>query len=96
MRALLEELPDEATIGVVTPFTPQADELRAQLRQYGRQRVRVGTVHTFQGGERDVMVFSSSPVKACTTARSAGSTASSTSGTSPSPAPAATSSWSAT
>lgn len=58
VRALLEELPDEATIGVVTPFTPQADELRAQLKQYGRQRVRVGTVHTFQGGERDVMVFS--------------------------------------
>ncbi|MEU9168732.1 C-terminal helicase domain-containing protein [Streptomyces sp. NPDC048420] len=36
---------------------PQADELRDQLRQYDQQRVRVGTVHTFQGGERDVMVF---------------------------------------
>ncbi|MGW2651002.1 caspase, EACC1-associated type [Streptomyces sp. NPDC001393] len=58
VRALLEQLPDEATIGVVTPFKPQADELRGRLKQYDRQRVRVGTVHTFQGGERDVMVFS--------------------------------------
>ncbi|MFI6442237.1 DEAD/DEAH box helicase [Streptomyces sp. NPDC050759] len=58
VRTLLEQLPEDATIGVVTPFKPQADELRAQLRQYDQQRVRVGTVHTFQGGERDVMVFS--------------------------------------
>ncbi|MDC0766476.1 AAA domain-containing protein [Streptomyces sp. HD] len=49
---------DEATIGVVSLFTPQADELRAKLRQYGRQCVRVGIVHTFQGGECAVMVSS--------------------------------------
>jgi len=58
VHTLLEQLPHEATIGVVTPFKPQADELRAHLSQYDRHRVRVGTVHTFQGGERDVMVFS--------------------------------------
>nr|WSY56279.1 AAA domain-containing protein [Streptomyces sp. NBC_00886] len=58
VRNLFEHLPAEATIGVVTPFRGQADELRDELRQYDEQRVRIGTVHTFQGGERDVMVFS--------------------------------------
>ncbi|MGP3951938.1 DEAD/DEAH box helicase [Streptomyces sp. 7N604] len=58
VRDLLEHLPAEATIGVVTPFKGQAEELRSQLRRYDQERLRVGTVHTFQGGERDVMVFS--------------------------------------
>ncbi|MCC5479516.1 AAA domain-containing protein [Streptomyces sp. JA03] len=58
VRYLLEQLPPEATIGVVTPFRAQADALRNRLSRYGEERLRVGTVHTFQGGERDVMVFS--------------------------------------
>jgi AAA domain/Caspase domain len=59
VRHLLEVLPagTGATIGVVTPFKAQADLLRRKLRPYA-DRVRTGTVHTFQGGERDVMVFS--------------------------------------
>ncbi|MEU9057942.1 AAA domain-containing protein [Streptomyces sp. NPDC048430] len=55
---LLEQLPPEATVGVVTPFAPQAEALRKRLRPYDEERLRIGTVHTFQGGERDVMVFS--------------------------------------
>lgn len=58
VRCLLEQLPPEATVGVVTPFAPQAEALRKRLRPYDEERLRVGTVHTFQGGERDVMVFS--------------------------------------
>ncbi|MFD4023100.1 AAA domain-containing protein [Streptomyces sp. NPDC058576] len=58
VRYLLEQLPPEATVGVVTPFAPQAEALRKRLRPYDEERLRVGTVHTFQGGERDVMVFS--------------------------------------
>ncbi|MFE9402250.1 AAA domain-containing protein [Streptomyces sp. NPDC006530] len=54
---LLEQLPPEATVGVVTPFAPQAEALRRRLRPYDERRLRIGTVHTFQGGERDVMVF---------------------------------------
>ncbi len=55
---LLDQLPPEATVGVVTPFAPQAEALRKRLRPYDEERLRIGTVHTFQGGERDVMVFS--------------------------------------
>lgn len=55
---LLKRLPGEATVGLVTPFKGQADEVRSRLRLHDPERLRVGTVHTFQGGERDVMVFS--------------------------------------
>ncbi|MFH8219657.1 AAA domain-containing protein [Streptomyces sp. NPDC018057] len=58
VRYLLEQLPPEATVGVVTPFTAQAEALRKRLQPYDGERLRIGTVHTFQGGERDVMVFS--------------------------------------
>jgi superfamily I DNA and/or RNA helicase len=53
---LLEQLPTGSNVGVVTPFTAQA----ALLKKYwhGDDRVRVGTVHTFQGAQRDAMVFS--------------------------------------
>lgn len=56
VRHLLARLPVEATVGVVTPFKAQADTIHGSLDV--DQRLRVGTVHTFQGGERDVMVFS--------------------------------------
>ncbi|MEQ4725823.1 AAA domain-containing protein [Nonomuraea sp. B19D2] len=58
VQQLLARLPADATIGVVTPFRGQAEELHRRLSRYGHERLRVGTVHTFQGGERDVMVFS--------------------------------------
>jgi superfamily I DNA and/or RNA helicase len=41
----------------VTPYRAQADELQKRRCPTG-QRVRVGTAHTFQGGERDVVVLS--------------------------------------
>ncbi|WP_406690721.1 DEAD/DEAH box helicase [Saccharopolyspora sp. ID03-671] len=53
---LLAHLPDKATIGVVTPFKAQQRLLERHWQT--DDRVRVGTVHTFQGGERDAMVFS--------------------------------------
>lgn len=48
-------------IGVVTPFRAQATRMKTLLRQSGNSEfanVRVGTAHTFQGGERDTIVFS--------------------------------------
>ncbi|MEU6825574.1 AAA domain-containing protein [Streptomyces atriruber] len=62
VRGRLQDLPPEATIGVVTPFKGQAEELRRRLREIqdpaAPERLRIGTVHTFQGGQRDLMVFS--------------------------------------
>ncbi len=52
------------TIGVVTPFRAQADAVEEMLiaafRREERRRhaVRAGTVHAFQGNERDVVVLS--------------------------------------
>jgi hypothetical protein len=48
-------LPPDTTIGVVTPFRAQAELIRRKLNGH---RVRVGTVHVFQGGECDIMLFS--------------------------------------
>ncbi|MFB6532835.1 AAA domain-containing protein [Streptomyces noursei] len=53
---LLAGLPPDATLGVVTPFRAQKETLARMWRD--DDRVRVGTVHTFQGGQRDVMVLS--------------------------------------
>ncbi|OLL71351.1 DNA helicase [Pseudonocardia sp. Ae168_Ps1] len=54
---LIRDLPDTATIGVVTPYRAQAELVTELAGQFG-DRVQVGTAHKFQGGERDVMVLS--------------------------------------
>ncbi|WP_062214463.1 AAA domain-containing protein [Streptomyces sp. NBRC 109706] len=53
---LLARLPRDAKVGVVTPFKAQAVALARMWPD--DKRVRVGTVHAFQGGQRDVMVLS--------------------------------------
>ncbi|MEU1801390.1 AAA domain-containing protein [Streptomyces sp. NPDC019937] len=53
---LLARLPQDATVGVVTPFRAQKQALARVW--HDDDRVRVGTVHAFQGGQRDVMVLS--------------------------------------
>ncbi len=49
-----------ADIGIVTPFRGQADRLRKLVERLRipEGRVLVGTIHTYQGDERDVMIFS--------------------------------------
>ncbi len=54
VKYVIQELP-EATVGVVTPYKAQAERIAWQWRD--EPRVRVGTVHTFQGSERDVIIF---------------------------------------
>jgi len=61
LRTLLAERPTGLDIGVVTPYRAQRDALRSALHRLGTvpdELVRVGTAHAFQGGERDVMIFS--------------------------------------
>ncbi|MGV9414772.1 caspase, EACC1-associated type [Nocardia sp. NPDC003693] len=50
-------LPDDATVGVITPFKAQASAIRQRLGPHF-DHVAIGTVHTFQGGECDVIIFS--------------------------------------
>jgi len=59
-RWLLQALPATATIGIVTPFKAQADLIGRELGDLGAAaaRVRIGTVHTFQGGQCDAILFS--------------------------------------
>lgn len=53
-----------ASVGVVTPFRDQADALERTIAEQVDDEVisslslRVGTVHAFQGGERDVIIAS--------------------------------------
>ena len=50
------------SVGVVTPFAPQARAILSALRREGvdvrRERIEVATAHRFQGDERDVIYFS--------------------------------------
>lgn len=52
------------TVGVVTPFSAQASLIdRLAVQRFGRDHLgdvdfRSGTAHSFQGDERDVMIFS--------------------------------------
>ena len=55
------------SIGVLSPFRPQIDAIRAAIRAEGaafdralleNHRLRLGTAHSFQGEERDVMLLS--------------------------------------
>ncbi|WP_214407002.1 AAA domain-containing protein [Pseudonocardia lacus] len=55
-RRLLERLPRTATVGIVTPYRAQADELARRFA--GEPRVSVGTPSSFQGHEHDAMVLS--------------------------------------
>lgn len=48
----------EDLVGIITPFTHQADLLRRQLHQAGLPCLTVGTVHALQGAERPVVIFS--------------------------------------
>ncbi|MEU4721018.1 AAA domain-containing protein [Nonomuraea dietziae] len=46
----------DISVGIVTPFRAQREFLEKSL--VGDDHIRAGTAHTFQGGERDVVVLS--------------------------------------
>jgi len=70
LEALCEaqkDLPLEwvSSVGILSPFRAQVDALRALLQQHPqaltfqqRHRLLIGTAHSFQGEERDVMLLS--------------------------------------
>lgn len=64
--SLLDQLQDstvpDTTIGVITPYKGQANMLRAMKAERNYpvafdNRIRIGTVHTFQGSECDIIIF---------------------------------------
>lgn len=50
----------ESEIGVISPFRIQADRLQSKLKSQWQEfdKQSVGTVHTFQGGEKKVIILS--------------------------------------
>lgn len=48
----------EKSIGVITPFTNQKDCINEVLKSKGISNVTCGTVHAFQGDEKDIILFS--------------------------------------
>ncbi len=56
-------LRDNWTMGIVTPYKRQRNYIESLLRENGSfdmiaDRLKVGTIHTFQGSEADIMIFS--------------------------------------
>ena len=64
LRKLLVDQDYDGSVGVISPFRPQVaamwEALRSQLPNevLGRSGLRVGTVDSFQGQERDLILFS--------------------------------------
>jgi hypothetical protein len=52
-----KENPDKS-IGVITPFANQKNLINEQLKNNGLTNVSCGTVHAFQGDEKDTVLFS--------------------------------------
>lgn len=62
LDTLSEDKNADFTIGVITPYKGQVSLLRALKRERGYDdhfdsRVKIGTVHTFQGSECDIIIF---------------------------------------
>lgn len=51
-------LNQDKTIGVITPFVNQKNEIERCLKENHLKNVSCGTVHAFQGDEKDVVLFS--------------------------------------
>lgn len=48
----------DKSIGVITPFVNQKNLIEEELKKEGIENVVCGTVHAFQGDEKDVVLFS--------------------------------------
>lgn len=48
----------EKNIGIITPFVNQKEMINNALKENGLNNITCGTVHSFQGDEKDVVLFS--------------------------------------
>lgn len=44
-------------IGIITPYRAQASHIRKSLQLKKKSDIEVGTIHTFQGREKEVIIF---------------------------------------
>lgn len=52
------KLNKDKSIGIITPFANQKELITNALKQNGLNNITCGTVHAFQGDEKDVILFS--------------------------------------
>jgi len=59
-RAILEQLPEDRDLGLISPYAPQVSELQSECDKLGvdRKRTRIASVDRYQGMERDIMIHS--------------------------------------
>ena len=58
----LKPVDDKTLLGIITPFKAQSMMIKRKLKKANpklARKISVGTVHTFQGAERKVIIFSS-------------------------------------
>ena len=60
IQAIIEDIriKKPASVGIITPFRNQADSIRELVKQENLKNVDVGTIHTFQGDEKDTIYLS--------------------------------------
>lgn len=60
VKYILEQYKDakKPTIAIITPFKKQKVELENRLKELSIKDIKVGTVHAFQGQQKDYIIFS--------------------------------------
>ncbi|MCA1026585.1 AAA family ATPase [Cytobacillus kochii] len=58
LKAMYPKINHKNILGIITPFKQQVSEIKKALPEHIKKLVDVGTVHTFQGGERQVIIMS--------------------------------------
>ena len=53
----------DQSVGIITPFVRQKELINAVLKEHKIENITCGTVHAFQGDEKDVILFSTAITK---------------------------------
>lgn len=58
LKAVYSKTDPKNILGIITPFKMQVSAIKKELPNELKSLVSVGTVHTFQGGERNIIIMS--------------------------------------
>ncbi|RAK12612.1 superfamily I DNA and/or RNA helicase [Halanaerobium saccharolyticum] len=58
IKKLYPQENEEDLIGIISPFRAQTNLIEKQLKKMNLTQIETGTVHTFQGAERKIIIFS--------------------------------------